>query len=400
MSVDDQYKKMKEPFPDSFPPFEEESWKKMELLLDKHLPQRPGKPFPYIAVFSCLILISLTTFLPAKQPHESAKNSAIVHSNEDSSKKRFIQKETVEEPFLGSNPKNSRSTSGQTQFVLNEKELSNSITAFLLNRKQNEISHSDSNPVAINSQHPTDSKEVSINYTGLPALRTNQNDFLLNTKEPANSTSLIAETKSVARKKSVKSQFSLTFSTGLEAPGTGLNHWGKPTPLIGIGIQYNLGNKLVLRTGISTATKIYTARDKDYNPSAGGWTNYYVFDKIDADCKIIEIPLSVGYRIANGKQGSVYFSAGSSSYIMRKEAYSYSYKNQYGNDTVVTRAFSNNSRHLFSSVNLSVIAEKKINNRLSFIAEPIVKIPTQGIGVGNIRLFNAGIVVSARFKLR
>lgn len=399
MSVDDQYKKMKESSPDSLPPFEEESWKKMELLLDKHLPQRPAKSFPYIAILSCLMLISLTTFLPAKQPHESGENSVIVQSNEATPKKVQIQKEMVEEPLLESIPQNSPSNHRQSEVVLNEKELSNSIAQVLI-RSKNGIDHSNPKAATVDKISPSDSKEVSINYTGLPAMRKASHDFLLTTKQPAGTTSLFATPATAAIRKPLKSHFSITVSTGLEAPGTALNQWGKLTPLIGIGVQYNFRNKLIVRTGISTATKIYTARDKDYNPTAGGWTNYYVFDKIDADCRIIEIPLSVAYRIANGKQGSLYFSAGSSSFIMRKETYDYSYKNQYGNDTIATRAFSNNSRHLFSSVNLSVIAEKKINNRLSFMAEPIIKIPTQGIGVGNIRMFNAGVVVSARFQLR
>jgi hypothetical protein len=51
-------------------------------------------------------------------------------------------------------------------------------------------------------------------------------------------------------------------------------------------------------------------------------------------------------------------------------------------------------------VNFSAIAERKLSNRFSLMAEPSIKIPSGGIGVGKIRLYNAGLTVTAKFKLR
>ena len=79
--------------------------------------------------------------------------------------------------------------------------------------------------------------------------------------------------------------------------------------------------------------KVYSAHDKDYNPANNYWASYTYFKKIDADCKVIEIPLGIAYRVLNAKKTNVYVSAGSSSIIMRRESYEYYYKNQAGSRT-------------------------------------------------------------------
>ena len=98
--------------------------------------------------------------------------------------------------------------------------------------------------------------------------------------------------------------------------------------------MYSIGEKIILRTGVASATKIYAAHDKDYNPASNYWSNYTYFKKIDADCKIIEIPVGIAFSGLNGKKTNVYVSAGSSSVIMRKEDYISFYISDDGRDCV------------------------------------------------------------------
>lgn len=401
MPGDDLYKKLNEPSPDSFPKFEEESWRKMEVLLDKHLPETNGKPFPYILLLSCVILASLTTFLPAKRSTQLDGDKLSNAKNSTSKPVPVIEKYDVQQSPVAADDNSDRST----DLALQPKK---TVAADVVQIQPNQ-----QRLLFVKTEKGETKQEEFVNHTTHDAplegsltpiqnvaLLTNRKNFLLLPNEPAKNSSLIAANKKIAPvRKPVKNNFSLTFSTGLEAPGTAFNTWGRVTPLAGVGVQYSFRNRIILRTGIATATKIYSAGDKDYNPS-GYWYSYVTFNKIDADCKITEIPLSVAYRVAGGRQTSLFVSAGASSYIMRKESYEYYYKNQYGNDTVVNRSFNNNSFHLFSGVNFSVIAERKITDRFSLMAEPIIKIPTAGIGYGKVRLYNAGITLSARFQLR
>jgi hypothetical protein len=403
MPIDDLYKNLKEPALDSLPKFEEESWRKMEALLDKHLPENNGKPFPYILLLSCVILASLTTFLPAKrasQPGEGITSSA---KSLTAKPTPAIVKTEVQKPSVAVDENIDRSTDVEIQ---PKKISATEIIKIKPNRKtltlfQTEKDELKQKEFVINVA-PDVPAEVSLTQTDRAVSFNNNNNFLLLTNEPAKNNRSLVETneKKTTIRKPVKNNFFLTFSTGLETPGTSFSTWGRLTPVVGIGVMYSIGEKIILRTGVASASKIYAAHDKDYNPANNYWSSYTYFKKIDADCKVIEIPLGIAYRVVNAKKTNVYVSAGSSSVIMRKEAYEYYYKNQAGRDTITHRAWNNNSFHLFSSVNFSAIAERKLSNRFSLMAEPSIKIPSGGIGVGKIRLYNAGLTVTAKFKLR
>ena len=197
-----------------------------------------------------------------------------------------------------------------------------------------------------------------------------------------------------------KNQFAFTLTSGFESSGTKLNSQGKLTTLYGFGFQYSIGKKILLRTGVHVVKKIYTAQDGDYKAPPGSWAFNVTFKDIHANCKVLEIPLSVAYKIKEYKKGSLYGSIGFSSFIMKKENYQFYFKGQNGNDTTRAALFVNNSNHLFSSLNVTVIADKKITDRLSLSAEPFIKVPLGGIGFGRVKLFNTGILLTAKFKIR
>ncbi|MEJ8842283.1 hypothetical protein WG954_07800 [Lacibacter sp. H375] len=404
MPIDDLYKKLNDPAPDAFPKFEEESWKKMEILLDKHLPENNGKPFPYILLLSCIILASLTTFLPARRASQTGEDR-INSTNSLTAKpipaivKTDVQKTpvVVEEHIDRSTDLDIQPKKTSTIEIVKTKPNQNKLTHFQTGKE--ELKQKD---FTDNNIPDAPAEVLLITPTGRATSITHKNNFLLlkNVQERSNSSLVVTKEKNAAIRKPAKNSFSLTFSTGLEAPATSLNTWGRLTPVVGIGVMYTIGKKIILRTGVASASKIYAANDKDYNPANNYWASYTYFKKIDADCKVIEIPLGIAYRVVNVRKTNVYVSAGSSSIIMRKEAYEYYYKNQAGRDTVTHRAWNNNSFHLFSSVNFSAIAERKISDRFSLMAEPGIKIPSGGIGVGKIRLYNAGLTVTAKFKLR
>jgi hypothetical protein len=412
MPGDDLYKNLKDPAPDSLPKFEEESWKKMELLLDKYLPENnSGRVFPYILFLGCIILASLTTFLPAKRTAQlvshinianslAAKPNLTIEKNELQLPEEVGEANTVSKTIYEEVRKIQPGENSE-QPVSNE--IPTSIVAFEKQKRPAVIQLANDKPKQefITNEMPLGDKEVSLRPVGGAALSKNNHPFLLRINVPVNNSLLMTTNeKKPTVKKPKKNGLSLTFSTGLETPGTAFNTWGRLTPVVGIGLMYNIGEKIIVRAGVNSATKIYSAHDKDYNPPNNYWASYTYFKRIDADCKIIEIPLGVAYRVVGSKKTNLYVSAGASSIIMRKEAYEYYYKNQAGRDTITQRAYNNNSFHLFSNINFSAIAERKITNRFSLMAEPGIKIPSAGIGVGKIRLYNAGLTVTAKFKLR
>ena len=411
MPGDDLYKNLKDPAPGSLPKFEEESWRKMELLLDKHLPEKGnGRIFPYILFLGCVILASLTTFLPATRTSRtvgsklSRVNTPAVQPAEKltASSTRVVEENKTSSPLPGHESTNEQTAHGNPQLVTNN---STPTENFVLKRKSSARTQPFNDQLNqqefITTEEPVAVADISLSRVDAAALNKNHHPFLLRLHVPVhNSLLATSNEKKPTVKKPKKNGLSLTFSTGLETPGTAFNTWGRLTPVAGIGLMYNIGDRIILRTGVATATKIYSAHDKDYNPANNYWASYTYFKRINADCKIIEIPLGIAYRLVGSNKTNLYFSAGASSVIMRKEAYEYYYKNQAGRDTVTHRAYNNNSFHLFSNINFSAIAERKFSNRCSLMAEPGIKIPSGGIGVGKIRLYNAGLTVTAKFKLR
>ncbi len=206
--------------------------------------------------------------------------------------------------------------------------------------------------------------------------------------------------KSDSKKIKSKNNFYITLSTGVEANGTRFGSLGTITPVYGAALQYTIGKKIFVRAGVLKTKKLYDAKDKDYTRKAGTWMSNVTFDNIIAKCKVVEIPLAIGYKLINNKKTTIYATAGTSAYFMKKEDYQFYFKTMSGNDTTRNANFTNKSNHLFSSLNLSAGIEQKISNKLSITAEPIIKIPISGIGFGKVKLYSAGLVISAKIKLK
>ena len=85
---------------------------------------------------------------------------------------------------------------------------------------------------------------------------------------------------------------------------------------------------------------------------------------------------------------------------MKQEDYQFYFKGQSGNDTTSAAGFKNNSNHYFSSINLSAGIEQKVTGKLSITAEPQIKIPIRGISFGKIKLYGAGVLITAKVKLK
>jgi hypothetical protein len=89
---------------------------------------------------------------------------------------------------------------------------------------------------------------------------------------------------------------------------------------------------------------------------------------------------------------------GISSFIMKKESYDYQYKTPAGQTWNYLKEISNENKHFFSVLTLSGGYQYKINNRISLIAEPYIKLPLKGIGYGAIKLNSAGLLFTAAVK--
>lgn len=205
--------------------------------------------------------------------------------------------------------------------------------------------------------------------------------------------------------KLAKPRFNPGFRIGIalspDMSSVGFSNWTIPGTNAGLIVEYNISRRWSFSTGAVYSTKIYKAEGKDYTPPKDFWGTYKIWpEKVDATCKVLDIPLNVRYNMVNGKKFTFFASTGMSSYLMLKENYQYKY-GHYVNDKYLRKSYSteNEFKHFFSVVNFSAGYERKLNNRLSLQAEPFLKLPLAGVGFGKIKLLSTGAFLSLKYKL-
>ena len=190
--------------------------------------------------------------------------------------------------------------------------------------------------------------------------------------------------------------FGITLTVGPDVSFVSLNKLGKATLLYGAGLSYTFARqKLTVRTGFYMSKKIYDAAPDQYHTPGGNYPNLY---NVAADCKIYEIPIGLSYHFGARRKHNWFGAAGISSYLMKTENYNYQYKTPSGYTYNYKHNVSNENNHYFSVVTLSAGYQYQLSRRVSLQAEPYVKIPLGGVGVGKVKLNSGGILFTATIR--
>ena len=184
--------------------------------------------------------------------------------------------------------------------------------------------------------------------------------------------------------------FSFFVSTGPDVSKAQNSKAGKVTMSWGLGVAYTL-NRLTLKAGVFSANKIYWAGPDDYKLSYTPPPNLK-FIGADANCRVIEIPVKLSYSFAVKNRSNWFAGAGLSSYLMKREDYSYEFKSNTGNSYYHSYETKNENKHYFSVLNLSGGYSYQLSNTISISAEPYLEVPLTGIGAGKVHLNSGGIL--------
>ena len=191
--------------------------------------------------------------------------------------------------------------------------------------------------------------------------------------------------------------FGINLSAGPDISAVRLSNTGKITLTYGAGLSYSFNKRFTLRAGFYVAEKIYSVDEAEYYvPPGSTWNNY--LQSIDANCKVYEIPLTLSYIFDKNKNHNWFVSAGLSSYLMKRESYVYYYKNSSGTTWDRPWTVTNKNKNYFSVLDISGGYEYSFNKHVSVMAEPYVKMPLSGIGLGKIKLNSAGILFTVAVK--
>ena len=163
----------------------------------------------------------------------------------------------------------------------------------------------------------------------------------------------------------------------------------------GASIEYFLSKRLSVTAGAIYSTKIYFTDE----PVEGYFTGRYnaTVERLDADCKVLDIPIDLTYYLSQRNTNNFYISAGFSSYFMLSEFYKYQGEWN-GQQWEAQELFENKNNHFFGLFNFSIGYERRLSQKLFLQVEPFLKSPIQGIGEGGVDLVSSGMFINLKYR--
>jgi hypothetical protein len=443
MQFEDLDKKIIEAAEHHHPAYNEVAWHKMGKLLDKHFPQKKDdkRRIIFFLLFSLLlsggIFLIVTGYRHSKRSFITAKQKPQldISTAKPSNNSRSVRGKSNNTTLTANDQEhntqinlNDKNNSGEikinhTQYVnaiqntLNSRLRKEKNPVFeskvkkITDKNDNEKSAGFRNNSVIkdplsgivdqrNNNNPSSEKNlVSKNpfVENISPVNKQQEKSATRKNDSAVVAAIVPAKKNLGIAKK-RNSFFVSLSAGPDISALGVRSLGKITMTYGAGIGFSFHDKFSIRTGFYSARKIYTASPDEYHPPSSFWTYYPNLKKVDADCRVFEIPLLVSYNFNNSGKYSLYGTLGISSYLMKRETYDYLYKNSSGQ--LVNRKYTirDKNHHYFSVLTLAGGYRRKINNTFSFMAEPYLKIPFDGIGFGKMQLNSAGVLFSLGIK--
>jgi len=197
-------------------------------------------------------------------------------------------------------------------------------------------------------------------------------------------------------------QFALTVLAAPDLNGVGSFQQSKVGTNIGLQFSAGLSKKFTVTTGV-----IYSA--KPYLTNFDSYHTLYKFPvtpvNVTADCRMLDIPLNVGYQVYNKHQNRISVGTGLSSYLMLHENYTFNYAastpSSYGHSYASPTSYTvpHSKSYLMGVFNLNATYERPVSSKLDIAVEPYLKLPLANIGYSQVRLQSTGVAVGLKWNL-
>ena len=208
--------------------------------------------------------------------------------------------------------------------------------------------------------------------------------------------SLPISKKETPAPKTKASKFYFSLLSGAEGSGVKFPGLNKFSFRAGFSAGYYLSKRVSIQAGFFKGTKKYIAGKKDYKAKPGSYWGTVDIKRVDANCLVYEIPVSVRYDFSTKNNWQIFAGTGISSFIMKKEEYAYDYI--YYNTLHHAKASYNGNKHLFSVLRVVGGVERKFKSNFSIFVQPGLAIPMSGVGEGQIKLFSSEILIGLKFR--
>jgi hypothetical protein len=402
--LDDLFKKKLED-PADETGFREEDWNDLENLLEKRKTRRPiVYLLPIISSIAALFLLffGLPLFQP-KVSHNSSQNkfqAANIHRKTNVYPKINNAKISIGKEALinkQTTPANTYyAVKGKRNRPINDNSLIPALTSTVKQADTNnqvDIANTENavnntkyieTLVAISYRPQISDEEIAaqqINSTDIPKSATNASTASSNNKTRAQS--------------AFRPQYALSVLAAPDINGAGTFQQSKVGTNVGLLFSAGFYKKFTVSTGALYSAKPYSAGYESYNLPGSFKINPL---SITADCRMLDIPLNIGYQVYHKKQNKLTIGTGLSSYIMLHEAYTFNY-------VTSTSAWSSNftvpnsNKYFFGVYNLNATYERQLNAKVGLTVQPYLKLPLTAIGYSQVRLQTTGVAVGLNWNL-
>ena len=163
-------------------------------------------------------------------------------------------------------------------------------------------------------------------------------------------------------------------------------------------LEYGFSNRFFINTGVVWVQNQYEAYGEDYHAPPRYWKKGIVAEEAYGECVMVDLPLNIRYNALMVGKSQFFVSAGASTYFLLKEDYYFHYEQEdpelpdhWGTDKMTV--------YPFGIVNLSLGYQLQFTPKSAIQVEPFIKIPTAGIGWGNVDLYTMGIYFMYKYKI-
>lgn len=198
---------------------------------------------------------------------------------------------------------------------------------------------------------------------------------------------------------------SIQFLVSPDLTTIGLKNLDRPGTNAGMLVQYRLSDRWSVQTGVMRSVKLYKADIEAYE-----WPSYYKWavmpEGVSGRCNMLDIPVNIRYDFRlrpypnkPGTKNRLFVSSGVTSYVMLRETYNYQYANPSDYRIKHWRWEGQTGTYKISNLNLSLGYESQFTRRLSWQAEPFIKMSLKPVGYFKARLLSTGAFFSLRYRL-
>lgn len=396
--------------------FNEGDWLKMEAQLDKEMPATPSfwsllKKFYFIPLLLIMLPVFWFTFTKINSPELNSSDNNITRTRlikpED---RRLIEKENA---GLNTTPNSTVNTEKQkikeSTITTTEKNIHSPPFVYSKEKLTTGINTKPKNTIISNIK-PENIDEASYavfeNGAGVKGqILYSELHFLLpispiSNLETGNVPELIDENyiPEIVPDKRPASYFSLGIGFSPDFSSVGLGNFVTPGSRWTIQAEYSFLNRLSINTGIVLVNNKYEAYGSDYHAPSAYWKNGIVAEEAYGECKMVDIPLNLRYDIISKPRHKLFVSGGASTYFVLKEDYYFQYEQDdpdlpdyWGTDEMTV--------YPFGIVNISVGYQYLLGRKGAIQIEPFIKIPTTGIGWGNVDLHTIGTYFIYKYRI-